>query len=201
MFHNKLSYNKLLIASNNSGKVKEISLLLSPYNIEVVSAIDLNIKEPEETGKTFSDNSRLKAEYYGKLMNLPALADDSGLSIDALDGFPGIYTARMVEKGETYQDAFIKIQNKLEQKNLEASSAYFTCSLALWFPDGSLVDFEGRVDGLVSFPARGNNGFGFDPIFTPSGYNTTFAEMSFVDKDKISHRSIAFKKLVDYLFG
>ena len=196
----KFSYNKLLIASNNPGKVKEISLLLSPYNIEIVSVADFNIEEPEETEVTFSGNARLKAEYYGKLLNLPALADDSGLSIEALDGFPGVYTARLVGKGETYKDAFRKVKEKLLLKNLESSAAYFTCSLAVWYPDNSLVDFEGRVDGVVSFPPRGEHGFAFDPVFTPNGYNQTFGEMTQVEKEKISHRSIAFKKLVSSLF-
>lgn len=192
----KFKYNKILIASNNQGKVKEIALLLSPYNIEVVSVTDFNIEEPEETGVTFADNARLKAEYYGKLLNLPALADDSGLSIEALDGFPGVYTARLVSKGETYEDAFIKVKEKLLLKKLDSSKAYFTCSLALWYPDGSLLDFEGRVDGIVSFPPRGDKGFAFDPVFTPNGYNQTFGEMNPNEKEKISHRSIAFKKLV-----
>ncbi len=192
--------SKLVIASNNPGKAKEISVLLAPYNIEVISVTDLNIEEPYESGITFAENSRLKAEYYGKLLKLPALADDSGICIDALDGFPGIYSARIAGPNKDYDKAFNDIEAKLLEKNLVSSPAHFICSLSLWQPDIAMQDFEGRIDGIISFPAKGDQGFGFDPVFTPNGYNQRFAEMNPEAKNKISHRFLAFKKFIETCF-
>lgn len=194
-----LKNQKLLIASNNQGKVREIQSLLSSFDFEVISASSFDIPEPEETGLTFAENSRLKAKYYGSLTNLPALADDSGFCVEELDGFPGLYSARVAGEDKNYYKVFNQIEDSLKQRNLETSKAHFICSLAIWYPDGSLYDFEGRVDGMLSFPAKGENGFGYDPIFVPQGYNKTFAQMNKVEKDQISHRFIAFKKLVDNL--
>ena len=201
IMNKKLNHTKLLIASNNPGKVREIKELLAPYNIEMVSAIDFNIEEPEETGLTFIENSRLKAEYYGKKTNLLALADDSGLSIDALEGFPGIYSARIAGENKNYEVAFSEIENRLIAQGLQSSTAHFTCALSLYYPDGCFKDFEGIVKGRVSFPIKGAKGFGYDPIFIPDGYSKSFAEMNPIDKNTLSHRGIAFQKLVEHCFN
>lgn len=193
-------YDKLLIASNNPGKIREIKALLDPYNIEIISINDLDVEEPEETEETFIENSRLKAEYYGKLLNLPALADDSGISIESLDGFPGVYSARVAGPDKDFNIAFDKIEKMLAEKDLKTSAAFFTCALSLWHPDGRMEDFEGRIDGVVSFPASGTHGFGYDPIFTLNGYNKKFSEMDPEEKNKLSHRFLAFKKFVEHCF-
>lgn len=191
---------KLIIASNNPGKVKEITELLSPLNIEAISLIDKNIEEPEETGLTFADNAILKAQYYGKLFDLPALSDDSGICVEALDDFPGVISARIAGPNKNFNTAFDIIETKLLEKGLKTSPAYFICSLALWIPNTDTKIFEGRVDGDVSFPARGNNNqFGYNPIFTPKGYNQTFSQMTFAEKNNISHRKLAFDKFIEYL--
>jgi XTP/dITP diphosphohydrolase len=196
----KFNYPQLLIASNNRGKIKEFIDLIAPYNIEILSAADFNIEEPEETGLTFLENAILKAEYYGKLTNLPALSDDSGISIKALDNYPGIYSARIAGPNKDYNLAFADIEKKLGVKGLTSSQAHFTCSIALRYPNGEMHNFEGIVEGTVSFPHKGTKGFGYDPIFTPNGYEQTFAEMKTEEKYKLSHRSLALKKLLLNLF-
>lgn len=196
----KFDSSKLLLASNNPGKVNEIKLLLSPFNIEIISITDLNVEEPEETGLTFIDNAKLKAEYYGKICNIPALADDSGISIEALDGFPGIYSARIAGPNKQFNQAFDLIKQKLIEKNLVTSPAHFTCALTLWWPDGHFEIFEEHLNGSISFPAAGKHGFGYAPIFTPNGYDKTFAQIEDDEKNKISHRAKAFNKLVKNCF-
>lgn len=200
LMNKTFKYNSLLIATNNPGKAKEISELLEPYNIKVVSLIDKEIVEPEETGITFAQNARLKAEYYGKLFNLPALADDSGLSVTKLDNYPGVYSARIAGENKDFNVAFKDIEEKLKQKGFESSPAFFSCVLSLWFPDGTIEDFEGIVDGIVSFPPSYKNGFGYDPIFTPDGYDKRFSEFDPQEKNTISHRGRAFNKFIDYYF-
>ncbi len=192
--------NKLLIASNNPGKVQDLVELFSPYNILINSVTDANIEEPEETGLTFADNAKLKAEYYGKLLNTPALADDSGLVIEALGGFPGVYSARFAGPNKNFTQAFELIEQKLLEKQLTSSPASFICSLALWWPDGHFEVFEGKIDGKVSFPIAGTNGFGYAPIFTANGYDKTFAQLELEEKNKISHRGQAFNKLINACF-
>lgn len=194
-----MSINKILIASNNPGKVTEIQALVKQYNIECISLIGKDIEEPEETGLTFLENAILKAKYYGEIFNLPALADDSGLCIDALDGFPGVISAKIAGPNKDYFSAFAIIKEKLNDINLESSSAHFICSLALWTPDELLVDFEGKLNGRISFPAKGINGFGYDSVFTADGYNKTLADLSSAEKNSISHRKIAFDKFIAYL--
>jgi XTP/dITP diphosphohydrolase len=196
----KFTENKLLIASNNPGKVKEIKDLLAPYNIEILSVSDLNVEEPEETGLTFVDNARLKAEYYGKIKNMPALADDSGLSIEALDGFPGVYSARFAGPDRNFYSAFDMIEKKLQDINLSTSKAFFTCALALWWPDGHFETFEGTLNGNLSFPPSGKLGFGYAPIFIPKGHNVTFANFQDEEKNKISHRAEAFNQMIKACF-
>lgn len=196
----KFNSQKLLIASNNPGKVNEIKFLLSPFNIEIISITDIDIQEPEETGLTFIDNAKIKAEYYGEKYNIPALADDSGISIEALDGFPGIYSARLAGPDKQYNQAFELIEKKLLEKNLQTSPAHFTCALVLRWPDGHFEIFEEYLNGKISFPATGKHGFGYAPIFIPDGYSKSFGQIEDEEKNKISHRAKAFNKLVKHCF-
>lgn len=195
----KFKDKKLLIASHNAGKVHEIKELLLPFGLEIISAADLKIEEPEETEPTFEGNARLKALYCAKASHLPSLADDSGLVIAALDGQPGVYSARWAGPEKDFNKAMKRIEDELFGKNNR--SAYFICSLALAWPDGYVQTFEGRWNGMLTFPARGLNGFGYDPIFIPNGSQITAAEMTPQEKQKLSHRAKAFKKLVDECFG
>lgn len=200
------SIKELLIASGNKGKVLEIAQLLQPLNINAISAAQFDLEEPEENGKNFEENSQIKAKYYGKKTNLVALSDDSGLCIEALEGEPGIASARFAidENGEkNFPKAFEKIVTQLKEKNFnfdEKIRAHFICNLTLFDPRSDFViSFEGRVDGNLIFPARGNKGFGYDPIFIKDGMNQTFGEIDPIEKDLISHRGLAFKKFVTWL--
>jgi XTP/dITP diphosphohydrolase len=222
-------FKKLVIASHNKGKVKEIGELLAPLGFSVVSAGELGVDEPEETGMTFAENAILKAVNTAEKTGLPALADDSGLAIPALGGLPGIYSARWAGADKNFDVAFTRIQQELAEKNIDASGvpAYFICSLCLAIPSchseqseeslqnnndkislvASLIrddklntqTFEGRIDGTLTFPPCGEHGFGYDPIFIPEGYNVTFAEMDSNKKHSMSHRARAFAKFVQYL--
>lgn len=195
----KFTQTKLLIASKNAGKVTEIREILSEFNVQVVSAENLDIEEPEETGADFIANAKLKAEYYGKAANLPALADDSGLCVDALDGAPGIYSARWAGEDKDFSKAMKRIKDELGDN--DNKKAKFVCALSLYWPDsGEFVTFEGTVDGHLKFPAKGKKGFGYDPIFIPKGYDKTFAELDSHVKHKISHRAKAFEKLIEECF-
>lgn len=197
---------ELLIATNNKGKFSEIGFLLSQVGIRSISPDNFNIPEPEENGSTFAQNSLIKAEFYAKKSGLLALADDSGLAIEALDGAPGIHSARFAldEKGQkNFPLAFIKIADELEKKNFDLSKdklrASFICNLALFDPKtGFNISFEGKIDGRLTFPPRGENGFGYDPIFIKDGYDLTFGEIAPQKKDEISHRAQAFKKLLEW---
>ena len=195
----KFNDKKLLIASHNAGKIREIKELLLPFGFEIISAADLKIEEPEETEATFEGNARLKALYCAKASQLPSLSDDSGLVIPALGGQPGIYSARWAGPEKDFNKAIKRVEDELSGKSNR--SAYFICTLALAWPDGYVEIFEGRWDGMLIFPARGVNGFGYDPIFIPNGCQVTAAEMLPQEKHKISHRAKAFKKLMDKCFG
>lgn len=196
--------SEILIASNNKGKLVEIADLLKAVGIKAVSPEPFNIPEPEETGKTFEENAILKAKYYSEKTGLVSLADDSGLCIDALDGRPGIASARFAQDengNKNFPLAFEKIQKELVSIGLDANQdvikAHFICNLALFDPTTKQVkSFEGRVDGRIVFPARGDKGFGYDPIFIADGMNQTFGEILSTQKDKISHRTKAFEKLI-----
>lgn len=191
---------QLLIATNNKGKFFEIESLLNQINIKAVPTFQFNIEEPEETGKTFAENSLLKARYYGSKTALMALADDSGLCVDAMNGEPGIYSARFAKNDHGENDfnfAFEKISAAIKNNNY---AAHFICNLAFFDPKTNFeISFEGRVDGNLTFPARGNKGFGYDPIFIKNGMNQTFGEIDPKEKDQISHRADAFLKLVNWL--
>lgn len=187
----------LIVASHNAGKVREIRDLLAPFSIDVRSAGDLNLPEPEETGSTYAENAILKAVAAATAANLPALSDDSGVSVSALDGAPGIYSARWAGPEKDFSMAMRKVID-LVGPNPDRSVA-FICVLCVAWPDGHTECFEGRIDGTLTEP-RGTNGFGYDPFFTPDGYDQTFGEMDPAAKHAISHRARAFTKLVESCF-
>ncbi|MPT47364.1 MAG: RdgB/HAM1 family non-canonical purine NTP pyrophosphatase [Sphingobium sp.] len=193
----KLAPGKLVIASHNKGKVREIADLLAPYGMDVISAGELDLPEPEETGTTFIANAELKALTAADLSGLPALADDSGLVVEALNGDPGIFSARWAGPDKDFGLAMQKVWDALGEKGPDAGrDAHFICALALAWPDGHVEAFEGRVDGTLVWPPRGDKGFGYDPIFQPIGHDISFAEMEPEAKHAMSHRADAFKKLV-----
>ncbi|GHF15634.1 non-canonical purine NTP pyrophosphatase [Kordiimonas sediminis] len=191
--------NKLVIASHNKGKVREIGELLAPFGVETVSAGDLGLPEPIEDGLTFIANAEIKALAAAKAANLPALADDSGLEVDALDGDPGIYSARWAGPKKDFTVGMEKIHALI--KDQDNMAANFTCALTLAWPDGHMESFEGKVFGTLTWPLRGDKGFGYDPMFIPNGHAVTFAEMEPADKHAMSHRADAFKQLIAACFG
>lgn len=189
---------KLVIASHNSGKVREIGALLSPYDVEVISAAELDLVEPEETGTTFAANAELKARFVAEASGLPALSDDSGLAVEALGGDPGILSARWAGPGKDFTVAMRRVEDGLKGKT--DRRAHFACVLALCWPDGHCEIFEGTVHGELVWPPRGALGFGYDPVFIPEGRHITFGEMDPGEKHQISHRADAFRKLVTACF-
>jgi len=196
--------DKLVIATHNPGKLREIAELVGPLGITCVSAKDLDLPEPEEIGNTFVDNADLKAREAADLSGLPALADDSGLCVDALQGSPGIFSARWAEDEQGNRDwmrAMERVWSEVEAAGPDAGhDAHFACALAIAWPnDGQVENFEGRVDGTLTWPPRGTNGFGYDPIFIANGREVTFGEMDPAEKHSISHRADAFRKLVKAL--
>jgi XTP/dITP diphosphohydrolase len=196
----KLTSGKLVVASHNAGKVREISELLSPYGIEAVSAADLGLAEPDETEKTFAGNALLKARTAARAANLPALADDSGLEITALGGAPGVYSARWAGPARDFAAAMARVERELKAAGAKDRSARFICALALAWPDGEAQVFEGEARGTLVFPPRGTLGFGYDPIFLPAGEKETFGEMAPEKKYGMSHRADAFRKLMKACF-
>lgn len=194
-----LKNQTLIIASHNKGKVAEIADLLAPFGLDVVSAGALNLPEPEETGLTYIANAELKALAAAKEANMPALADDSGLSVNALGGAPGIYSARWAGPDKDFNHAMRRVADALLLSGTTDRSAQFVCALTLAWPDGHKLSFEGRVNGTIAWPARGENGFGYDPIFVPTGYDITFGEMDPDKKHAMSHRAVAFAQLVEHL--
>ncbi|MGE4610302.1 MAG: RdgB/HAM1 family non-canonical purine NTP pyrophosphatase [Paracoccaceae bacterium] len=194
---------KLLIATHNKGKLEEIIRLLEPYGIAVVSNAELGLPEPEETEDNFLGNARIKAHAAAKAGGLPALADDSGIEVDALSGAPGVYTADWAEtpNGRNFPMAMTKVWDKLEVLKAPAPrTARFCCTLVLAWPDGHDEVFEGKIDGQCVWPIRGEEGHGYDPMFMPDGYDITFGEMDRWEKNRISHRADAFDKLVKECF-
>ncbi|MBT5499001.1 MAG: RdgB/HAM1 family non-canonical purine NTP pyrophosphatase [Alphaproteobacteria bacterium] len=194
----RFTEKQLIIASHNPGKVREIDDLLRPFGIAVRSAGELSLEEPEETGDTFIANAILKAEAAANAAQLPALADDSGLAVDALSGDPGIYSARWAGPEKDFAVAMEKIESLLTPES--ARTAQFVCALALAWPDGHVETFEGLVKGDLVWPPRGSAGFGYDPMFLPDGRAETFGEMDQTEKHTISHRADAFGKLVAACF-
>jgi XTP/dITP diphosphohydrolase len=199
MTHRQFPGGKLVIASHNAGKVREIGELLAGFGAQVVSAGTLGLDEPEETGDSFVANAELKARAAALASGLPSLADDSGLAVEVLSGAPGIYSARWAGPDKDFLRAMAKVQSALgEEKD---RSARFVCALSLAWPDGHCESFEGVVEGEIVWPARGSQGFGYDPIFLPVGGSLTFGEMEPEAKHAISHRADAFRKLVAACFG
>ena len=188
---------KIVIASHNNGKLKEISNLLHPLGIQTVSAAELALPEPEETGTTFAANASLKAEAAAMKSGLAALSDDSGLCVVALDDAPGIYSARWAGPEKDFKIAMQEVNRQLED-NVNRR-AYFVCALALAIPNNKTQVFQGRIDGNLIWPPRGDKGFGYDPIFVPDGYEITFGEMEPEKKHSISHRALAFQNLLEAL--
>lgn len=190
---------KLVIATHNAGKLREIRELLAPHGIECVGAAELDLPEPEEIGVTFVDNAELKARAAADLSGLPALADDSGLAVDALHGKPGIHSARWAEDEAGNRDfgfAMERVWREVEEAGADAGhDAHFVCALSLAWPDGEVQSFEGKVHGTLVWPPRGNNGFGYDPMFVAVGMDQTFGEIEPEAKHAISHRAEAFKLL------
>lgn len=205
----KIGSGKLVIATHNAGKLREIGALLVPYGLECISAGSLGLPEPAETGTTFVANALIKARAAAEDSGLPALADDSGLSVAALDGRPGVYSADWAERqhfeGAPGRDWFMamgKVEGMLQEKGPDAvRDAWFSCVLALAWPDGEYAVYEGRVDGTITWPPRGDKGFGYDPVFLHKGSDKTFAEIEPEAKHAISHRADAFAKLVKDQFG
>lgn len=195
----KFSGERLILATHNAGKVREIAALLAPFAVSVTAAGDLGLPEPEETETTFAGNARLKAVAAATAAGIPALADDSGLCVTALQDAPGIYSARWAGDGKDFTVAMKRVQDELG--DAADRSAYFICALALAWPDGHAEIFEGRIDGTLVWPARGGNGFGYDSMFVAAGHDVTFGEMEPAAKHAISHRARAFSALVAGCFA
>ena len=185
---------RLVAATHNPGKAREIEALLDGH-YTVVTASSLNLPEPDETEQTFTGNALLKARHAADLSGEVCIADDSGMSVAALDGAPGIFSARWAGPEKDFTFAMKKVEDRLEEIGASDMRAWFTSSLAVAWPNGPAVVVEGRVDGLLTFPPRGDRGFGYDPIFVPEGQALTFGEMDAATKDALSHRSRAFEKL------
>jgi XTP/dITP diphosphohydrolase len=202
---------RLVIATHNPGKLVEMRELLAIYGVEAISAGELGLAEPEETGTTFRANARIKAEAAAKASNMPAFADDSGLVVDTLDGQPGIHSARWAGPDKDFRFAMNKIQSLLMEcgaKSAERRRGHFVSALCVAWPDGHVEEFEATVDGTVVWPPRGNLGFGYDPLFLPDGQTRTFGEMSSEEKHGLpphgrglSHRARAFLKLAEACLG
>lgn len=203
LLHRHFPGGRLVIASHNEGKVREIAALLAPYGAEVVSAGELGLAEPEETGASFIANAELKARTAAAAAKLPALADDSGLAVDALDGNPGIYSARWAGFSRDFGLAMERLNRELAYagaREAEQRRGHFVCALSLAWPDGHCESFEGKVHGSIVWPPRGKNGFGYDPVFQPDGHAMTFGEMEPAQKHGMSHRADAFRRLVAACF-
>lgn len=193
---------KVLIATHNAGKLKEMRELLAPYGIEAISAGELNLPEPDETGLTFAANATIKSKSAAELSGLPAFADDSGLCVEALGGDPGLYSARWAGPNKDFNAAMSRVENLLQEKGAttpDARRAYFISALSIYWPDGHEEAIVGRVDGTLVWPPRGDAGFGYDPMFLPDGHTRTFGEMSAIEKHGLpplglglSHRARAF---------
>ena len=190
---------QLIFASHNSGKIKEIKKILIPFAIEILTADDLNLPDIEETGNTFAENSLLKSQTIARQYNIPCLADDSGLCVDALNGAPGVFSARYAPEHD-FNKGMLKLLNELKLSQSSNHSAHFSCVISLAFPDEHYELFEGQIDGQIADHIMpGDYGFGYDPIFIPNGYNNSFAQISPEIKNKISHRGRAMQKFIAYL--
>lgn len=193
-----------MVASHNPGKVREIQALLEEFGVTPISAGDMGLPEPVEDGDTFIANAEIKALAAARATNIVSLSDDSGFAVDMLDGAPGIYSARWAGPKKDFALAMQTVEDKLVEKQANEPakrSASFICALTLAWPDGHTESFEGRIEGTSVWPPRGNNGFGYDPVFVPSGYDQTFGEMDPSAKHAMSHRANAFRQLIDACFS
>ncbi len=191
-------YKEIIFASHNKGKIAEIREILAPYDIRILSGEDLALPDVEETGTTFEENAYLKALAAAKEQNLPCFADDSGLCVDAMNGRPGIFTARYAPNRD-FDKGMDKLLKELAETKSNNRAAHFSCVIVLAQPDGTYKAFEGRVDGNIAQQKSGNAGFGYDPIFIPTGFTHSFAEFNSAEKNKISHRGRALQKFISYL--
>lgn len=193
----RLTDKRLVVASHNQGKVREIADLIAPFAIEAVPASALALAEPEETEPTFIGNALIKAHAAASASGMAALSDDSGLCVDALDGEPGVLSARWAGPRKDFRDAMQKVHERLRDCGARDRTAHFVCALAIAWPDGHAETFEGRVTGQLVWPPRGTLGFGYDPMFVPEGHGITFGEMRPAQKHGMSHRARAFAKFVE----
>lgn len=189
---------ELIFASHNKGKIKEIKELLAPLNIAVKTSDDIEIPDVEETGTTFAENSLLKSSAIAKITGIACIADDSGLCVDALNGAPGVYSARYAPNRD-FNKGMDKLLTEMKESANKSRSAHFSCVISLAYPDGKYEIFEGRVDGHIAEKKQGNGGFGYDPLFIPDGFDKSFAELGSEIKNNISHRARAMQKLLAYL--
>ena len=193
-----MTLSEVVFASHNAGKLKEIKELLQPFGINVKSALDMKLPDVEETGSTFAENSLLKSQTIAELTGLPCIADDSGLCVDALNGAPGVYSARYAPNRD-FDKGMEKLLAEMAQSPNKSRKAHFSCVISLAFPNGGYELFEGRVDGHIATEKQGNGGFGYDPLFIPDGFAKSFAQMSKDEKNQVSHRGRAVEKLKAYL--
>lgn len=193
-----MTLSEVVFASHNAGKIKEIKELLQPFGINVKSALDMELPDVEETGSTFAENSLLKSQTIAELTGLPCIADDSGLCVDALNGTPGVYSARYAPNRD-FDKGMEKLLAEMAQSPNKSRKAHFSCVISLAFPNGGYELFEGRVDGHIAAEKQGIGGFGYDPLFIPDGFAKSFAQMSKDEKNQVSHRGRAVEKLKAYL--
>ena len=201
MADRQFTEDTLVIATHNAGKMREIGALFAGFDIHILSAADLGLAEPDETETSFTGNAILKARAAAMASGKPALADDSGLAVTALEGAPGIYSARWAGPDRDFSLAMKAVETALAKTGYADHSAEFICALAIVWPDGDVVCVEGRIKGQITFPARGTKGFGYDPIFQPDGHKISFGEMNPDAKHAISHRADAFAQLLSRCFG
>lgn len=197
----KLSGTRLVVASHNPGKVREIADLIAPWKLQAISVGELGLPEPDETEPTFIGNALLKARAAAHGAQLPALADDSGLCVEALDGAPGIYSARWAGPTKDFSLAMEDVNRRMQASGRSSRAAWYICALAIAWPDGVEASFEGRIDGTLVWPPRGTRGFGYDPMFVPEGHSLTFGEMEPQAKHAMSHRARAFRQFVEACLG
>ena len=192
--------DKIVVASHNKGKIREIKIMLEPLKIEVLSADNFNLKEPIENGLSFEENALIKSSYVCKNTGIPSLSDDSGICFADLNNEPGVYSARWAGKNKNFSLAMSKINDSLKKVEKPSYNCFFVCALSLSWPNGKNVTVSAKIDGKFSWPPKGDLGFGYDPIFKPLGYNKTFAEMEPNFKHSVSHRALAFNKLINLCF-
>jgi len=197
----KLTGQRLVVASHNPGKVREIAELIAPWKLQAISVGELGLPEPDETEPTFIGNALLKARAAARGAQLPALADDSGLCVEALDGAPGIYSARWAGPTKDFSLAMEDVNRRMQASGRSSRAAWYICALAIAWPDGVEASFEGRIDGTLVWPPRGTRGFGYDPMFVPEGHSLTFGEMEPGAKHAMSHRARAFRQFVEACLG